>query len=119
MDNITIEKLNELFIDTLEKCSSRILQKDDDEIEYDLFEEFDIGMRSFLHEESLNRLLSENYINKEIMILSKKLRETALAIDEDKWNLEEAKTTKEWADIFYLSDRILEIKLDYDKNNLK
>jgi hypothetical protein len=66
-------QLNDLFIDTIQKCTYNLINENDETIEYNLFEEFDLGAHSFLHENSLNMLIKCNYINEEITELSSEL----------------------------------------------
>ena len=63
MDNISVGKLNDLFVDTIQRCNYGLVDKDDETIEYELFEEFDLGAHSFLHEDSLKTLLKAKFIN--------------------------------------------------------
>lgn len=50
MDNISVGELNDLFVDTIQRCTCDLIDKDDETIEYELFEEFDLGVHSFLHD---------------------------------------------------------------------
>jgi len=58
MNEITIDQLYELYLDTAAKCNSQITSLDSGELEYNLFEEFDIGVTSFFHNDSLQKLCS-------------------------------------------------------------
>lgn len=42
MENITVEKLYELFANTMKLCGTYLLSSDDSVIGYNIFEEFDI-----------------------------------------------------------------------------
>lgn len=106
MERISIIELNNLFIDTLQRCAYDLINKDDETIEYELFEEFDIGVNSFLHEDSLDLLLKDNFIDNDIKELSLKLREMFLLLEEDKRTADSVRNDKDWHDILQLSDLI-------------
>jgi hypothetical protein len=107
---ITIQQLNNLFWDAIERISGDFSQKNDEQIEYDILEEYDIGVRSFLHDDSLNRLVEEGLLSNEIALLSKELRAKSLAIDDENWNLDDIKNGKEWQELNKLANRILGMK---------
>ena len=69
--NITINM--ELFVDTLQKCGVHLLEMNDD-IGYYIFEEFDVGATTFLHENTLLILKTANLINGEISQKNSELR---------------------------------------------
>ena len=106
MNTISTKKLFELYLDTLDCCKLSLLSEADDIIEYELFEEFDIGVHSFLHHKNLEKLLKENYIDEEIKNLSIELREMYLLIDEDKHGADDVRNDKDWHAILKLSDLI-------------
>ena len=68
MEKISPEELYSLYKDTLFKCQSKIFNYADDIIEMMVFEDFVIGATSFLHDNSLNRLLDNHLIDKKHMI---------------------------------------------------
>lgn len=115
MEPISILELNELFIDTLQHGSSETLSKPDEEVEWHLFEEFDVGVISFLHEKSLSRLLAQGYINNEIKNLSSVLRRKAISLLKGERNVNFARTDKGWAELFKLTDRVLRLKYEFDQ----
>ncbi|CAM4428531.1 hypothetical protein L1N85_26795 [Paenibacillus alkaliterrae] len=80
IENISIEKLNELYVDTIRKCGMYLLSSDDWVIEYNIFEEFDTGVVSFLHSDSLQKLNDAALINDEIMHKSSTLRNKVLEL---------------------------------------
>jgi hypothetical protein len=113
-------QLNDLFIDTIQKCTFNLLNENDETIEYNLFEEFDLGATPFLHENSLNMLVKYNYINEEIKELSSKLREKFMSMDKQKRNAKCVRKDEDWHDILKLGDLIWNIKNEFDfKNNDK
>ncbi len=110
MKEISLSELNDLFVDTLKKCNTSIFDKPDEIVENEVLEDFDIGIRSFMHDNTLQKLYDNKYINDEILILSKELREKALAIPENEWSIEEIRNSSKWKKVMDLSDRILKLK---------
>lgn len=116
MNEIPSSELNELFLDTLKRSSSNVMGKSDEEIEYDLFEEFDSGVNSFLHETNLNKLLKSRFIDKEIKKSSLVLREKAMfVLETESRDAETVRNSKSWGEIFFLSDSIIELKSRFDE----
>lgn len=114
MGDITTRELNDLFNDTIQRCTYDLVNKDDEIIEYELFEEFDVGVSSFLHENSLNRLLKDTFINNDIKNLCLKLREMYFTISEDKRYAESVRNDIQWAELLKLSDIIKKKKKLFD-----
>jgi hypothetical protein len=79
----------------------------DEEIEYQLYEQFDIGAWSFLHEDNLLKLREAGYIDDEMVAMSKEVRERWLALEQKRpWSIAEIKTGREWQELFELCDRL-------------
>jgi hypothetical protein len=107
MDEISIDRLYEFYLDTVGRCGSYLRQESEDEIGYQLFEEFDVGAYSFFHEDSLHRLRQAGYIDDEMVAISKEIRQRLCALDQKKpWTIAEIKTGKEWQELFELCDRL-------------
>ncbi len=107
MEIITPEMLMELFLDTLNRCGLFLLNEDDEEIGYSIFEEFDIGVISFLHDDSLSRLRNCGFINDEILRKSQELRRMVRELDgSDIWNVNSVRQSQQWFEIMELSDHI-------------
>jgi len=99
--------LMELYVDTMKKCGMFLQKADDDIIEYNIFEEFDIGVISFLHEQSLVRLENAGLISREIRQLSADLRKRFMELQNtDQWNCEAVRTSDKWEEILKISDAI-------------
>ena len=81
MEEISPEELYELYEDTLYKCGSKIFNYPDDIIEMMVFEDFDIGVHSFLHDDSLYTLINNHLINKKQYDLSRRIRALFLEIE--------------------------------------
>jgi len=107
MMDITVNKLMELFVDTLQKCGMHLLEMSDEYIGYYIFEEFDSGAISFLHESSLLKLEKAGLITESISQKSAELRSKFMALQNtDQWNVDSVKCAKEWREILELSDEI-------------
>lgn len=110
MNPISIDVQYELYKETLSKCGLFLLKGSDEDIEYNIFEEFDTDSISFLHINILNSLLAAKLIDKEIYDLSLKLALNFRALEKtDLWNIESVKTNEQWYEILKLSDNIKQL----------
>jgi hypothetical protein len=50
---ISVSDSYELFVETVGKCTSDVLARNDEHIQCELFEEFEVGAHSFLHEDPM------------------------------------------------------------------
>jgi hypothetical protein len=82
MKEISPDELYSLYKDTLYKCQSKIFNYADDIVEMMVFEDFVIGATSFLHDNSLNRLLDNHLIDKKQYDLSRRIRALFLEIED-------------------------------------
>lgn len=95
------------FAYTLQQCSSGLLSASDDEIGYKIFEEFDIGVVSFLHPEVLDTLWQAGLISKKIVGQCILLRDAVLyAQTTDDWNIHAVRKAESWRSIMQLTDKI-------------
>ena len=107
MKHITIDESMELFVGTLRHCGVHLLEMSDDDIGYYIFEEFDGGAISFLHEYTLSRLREAKLITEEVSQKSAELRYKFMAlIDTPLWDVDSVKVSEEWRAILELSDEI-------------
>ena len=105
--DITVKKLMELFVDTLNKVGANILTLNEKEIEYNIFEEFNIGAISFLHENSLLKLKENGLITEKVFCKSIELRCKYIELENtDLWNIDSVKSSIAWKEILDLSDEI-------------
>ncbi len=94
-------------MDTLQKCGTYLLDADKTTIEYNIFEEFDIGAISFLHINNLIILKDAGLINELVMSKSIELRDKFMELQgNEKWNIESVKNSTEWLEILELSDEM-------------
>ena len=104
---ISINKLMEFYVDTLEKCGENLLEMSDEDIKYNIFEEFDVGAISFLHDNTLSKLKEANLITEEISQKSSVLRSKFLLLQNtDLWNVVSVRNSENWNEILKLSDEI-------------
>jgi hypothetical protein len=104
---ISIEELYDFYMETLKNCGRFILNESDVKISYHIFEQFDIGVITFLHNETLNKLYDADFINNQQLIESQQLRKKVLELQkEDKWNIHFVKTSLSWKMVLDLSDKI-------------
>lgn len=107
MKQITDNELLDFYNDTLNKCGMFLLNEDDEIIEYNIYEDFDIGVHSFLNTESLKKLYSKGLIslsklNKSILLHSKVLD----LQNSEEWSFENFRTSERWKEIMRLCDEI-------------
>lgn len=114
-NEITIEERYDLFVDTLNKCGMYLLNENDETISYFIYEEFDIGVVSFLHSDNLDTLMQNGYINKNIVSMCNNLRQLVFGLQNtEEWNLENIRNSIKWRNILELSDEI-KLLLDNQK----
>jgi hypothetical protein len=106
MTEISTDQLYDLYLDAVGRCTSGLRNLTDEEIEYNLFEEFDVGAHSFLHDDNLTKLLHAGFIDDEMLAISREVRQRWLALQKRSWSIEEVKTKKEWRELFELCDRL-------------
>lgn len=108
MHHITVGQSFDYFLDTLCKCSLNILDLPNDMIDYYILEESSVNIPTFMGEYTLKWLLYEGIIDSLILDKCRLLRSYFL-ITESKhlWNANSIKQSKEWKDLFKLSDDII------------
>jgi hypothetical protein len=106
MRGISPKQLYELYIDAIQRCTSDLLNRGDEDIECELFEEFDIGAYSFLHEANLLRLREAGSIDDEVMSESKAVRAKWLDLQESARSVHDVRTREEWHELLRMCDAI-------------
>lgn len=107
MEEISVEKLMELYRDTIDKCGTYLLCEEDAVIEYNIFEEFDIGVSTFFYIDNLLKLNEAGLISDELMEKSSTLRNLVIDIQQsDKWNVKAVRHSSEWMKVLELADEI-------------
>jgi hypothetical protein len=106
-NNRTVSDLMGDFVATVQQCGTHLLKMSDEDIEYYIFEEFDVCAGSFLHKNTLSALYEARLITGNIAKKSSKLREKFFALENtDQWNVGSVKCSAEWREILELSDEI-------------
>jgi hypothetical protein len=107
MKQITENQLLDFYNDTLNRCGMFLLNEDDETIEYNIYEDFDIGIHSFLHIDSLNRLYDKGLISLSKLEKSALLHDKVIDLQSSKeWDFENFKSSEKWKEIMMLCDEI-------------
>jgi hypothetical protein len=106
MKKISHRELYDLYLDTLRHCTSQLFNLSDEEIGYELFEEFDVGAHSFLHDDSLARLYKEGYISQGALEESKEIRRRWSELHAPVPSIAEIKSSERWRDLFEHCDKL-------------
>lgn len=110
MEEINIHELYSYFCSAMSHCGTFLLNSNDGDVGYHIFEEFDADCISFLSDLALNSLLSAQYISKEIYDLSSNLAKLFRSLEgTNLWNIESVRNSKEWLRILSLADEINKI----------
>lgn len=109
MDNLT-DHIYEEFINTLRLCSSKILKLSDSEIECIILEDLDIAYFSVFHETTLDYLLFNKLIDKEIygQVLDLRNKIKNIIQIEEKRNIIAFRHNVKWLEIYTKSDLVLQ-----------
>lgn len=107
MEKLSIGGKFDWFLDTLSKSGIFVKKLSDTEIETYIFEDFIVGVISFMHTKNLQELKEYGIIDDKIMKMSLDLREKTMKLDNtDLWNIESVKQSSVWLEILELSDEI-------------
>lgn len=104
-----IEKRYEEFKNVLKHCGCFLLNVDVDDIEYHIFEEFDIGVRTYMYDDMLDLFCENSLIDEEIEKKCRLLRKTFIDIQpnyQELWNVQSVMEHPKWKFILELSDEI-------------
>src|SRR5690348_6470757 len=100
MKELTTAQHYDCCRDTLGWCTSAVRSKDDEELLYDLYEQFDIGATSSLHDSTLSRLHRDGYIDDEMVVLSRQARQLWFFLSSREWSIPAIKSDPEWQTLF-------------------
>lgn len=107
MEKLSIGGKFDWFLDTLSKSGIFVKNLSDTEIETYIFEDFIVGVISFMHTKNLQELKEYGIIDDKIMKMSLDLRERTIKLDNSElWNIESVKQSSVWLEILELSDEI-------------
>jgi hypothetical protein len=117
MIQLTIEQSFDFYLRSLKRCGLHLLEKTDNKIYYQIFDEFAIEYPASLSNYTLERLESEGIITSTIHELSKLLEVRLSKIDNtSQWNVGSLKHSEEWRDILQLSDEIKKLVYQYQRD---
>ena len=95
------------FVFTLKQCGIFLLDATDEVIETNIFENFDIGVRSDICDDNLDIFIDEGWIDEKIKEKCLELRNLFLNIQTEQiWNIQSVRVSKVWRQILELSDEI-------------
>ncbi len=106
MNEITLEQLYELYLETAAKCNSQVIMLENCELEYKLFEEFDIDVTSYFHQDSLQKLFTAGNINSEAVSLSEEIRRIWFRLSTETWTADQIRTVPDWKQFFAVGDEL-------------
>ena len=106
MNQISVEKLYELYIDTSKRCLSSTCDQTDENMGYDLFEEFDSDVMAFFSDEALERLCTAGKISNEASIASQRIRQFWIDLDPYSFRLDEIRSHPKWKQLFSMCDEL-------------
>ncbi len=109
---LSVDERYDLFKCTLQKCSSNILSMKDDDFRYTLFEELTTDIISFLHNNTLDLLIDEGYIDETIYNKCSELRETYISEEKNLSELSDINKIKSmpmFCRIVKLADEIINL----------
>ena len=109
MNAITTTQLYDLFVDTAKRCSSRIVSLSDAEIEYNVFEEFDVGVRSFFHEDAIARLATAGMLSEVAVPVCQRIQRKWIELDKSDWTIADIKNHPDWNYLFSECDKLLNL----------
>ena len=104
-----VEKKYDEWKETLDHCGLFLLTGSDDEIEYHIFEEFDICVRVYCNDDMLELFLDNGFIDEKMKKDSSELFKLFCEIQtqySQLWNIEAVRTHPRWKRIMELADFI-------------
>ncbi len=105
--NNSAEDIYEWYLDTIQRCGTYLLKADDETIEYEIFEVFDIGIISFFYIDTLMILFNARLITKDEMDKGLRLRQMMFDLQKNnEWNLKSFRTSPNWKKVLDLVDEI-------------
>lgn len=107
MKTMTDQERIGLFNDTLNKCGKYLLLEDNETIEYNIYEDFDIGVHSFMHIDNLQKFYEKGLISLSQFNKSIQLRDMVINLQSTgEWEFKHFRISEKWMEIMELSDEI-------------
>jgi len=117
MIQLTIEQSFDFYLNSLKRCGLHLLEMTEDEIYYQIFDEFATEYPASLSQYTLDRLESEGLIDSQVSELSKLLQKKLLEIDNtDHWDIDKVKHSEKWKKILELSDEVKKLVYQYQRD---
>jgi hypothetical protein len=93
---VTIEESFELFLTSMSRLETSKLALDDQQLSYEIFEELDIENHSFLHESTIDKLISGGLIPSTLRDRILKIRENIKSVMETKRDINLYRNDPDW-----------------------
>lgn len=107
MKEITDYELLSYYNDVIDRCRYSPNDYSEEEAEYEIFEEFDIGIISFFHKDNLIRLYERKLISESKMKLSEEIRKKVINMQNTGlWNVNSFYSDRQWKDLFILMQKL-------------
>lgn len=106
MNQISVERLYELYIDTSTRCLSCVCNQSDEIMGYDLFEEFDSSVMAFFSDDALERLCKAGKISNEAAVASQRIRQFWIDLDPYSFRVDEIRSHPKWKQLFSMCDEL-------------
>lgn len=109
MDRMPVEEMYEWFLETFTNFGTFLLELDDEEVGWRVFEEFDTDAITVLYIDNLKYLLDNKKIDEKILDACLELREKYMLyenINSGISSVHDIKTNPKWRELLELADRI-------------
>ncbi|MBC1320923.1 hypothetical protein [Listeria welshimeri] len=111
MKKLTTEESFAYYLSSLNRLGMHVLNLEDAEIEYEIFEELASDYPASLSQHTRGVLEDNDIIDRNLSLLSKQLQTKLLELEKGDilWNVEAVKTSAQWKEVLRLSDEIKEL----------
>lgn len=106
MRQISVEDLYKQYIDTTKRCLSSTCDQSEEDMAYDIFEVFDVGVTSYFYDDALERLRTAGKISDEAAIASRRIRLFWIDLDPYSFHLNEIYSHPKWKQLFSMCDEL-------------
>lgn len=108
MKEISIEESLDFYLTTLSYLDEKYINGSDDDLKYYILEELDVDAHTFLHQNTVNKLIDKKLIPKSIAEETDNLRSLIKILIEEKSSVEEIRYDPEWKKAREIAKDILE-----------
>ena len=113
INEISVKESFDYFMTALCRFDNSNVLLPDDELLHIILEELDIEAVSFLHENTVDRLIENNLIPKNIAALVEELRDKTLTLIQHKRRANDIRNDSDWKALRQLADEIKNKILDH------